>query len=244
MSPSVANFLFELANVSLLALGLAWVFFAPVRRALDAERARHEEAERETARLREEAASAAERARSAQGAAERELERRRAEILAAARAEAQRMVEDARRGEEASRSALARELEAARRAQTEAVIEDVARIVAESVRRLLVTLQGPALDVALVRAACEPLRVLPLTARRAAFVESARALPSDATRLLEEALGAAPEVRVVAELGAGVRITTPAGQIDASASSVVREAARAAHAALEASRPERGFDDG
>ena len=37
MSPDLATFLFELVNFALLAGGLGWLFFRPVRKALDAE---------------------------------------------------------------------------------------------------------------------------------------------------------------------------------------------------------------
>ena len=62
---------------------------------------------------------------------------------------------------------------------------------------------------------------------------------------MERALGTTFEQRVVSELGAGVRVTTAAGQIDATALSVARQAASAVSAeAIEAhaARP-GGADD-
>jgi hypothetical protein len=58
------------------------------------------------------------------------------------------------------------------------------------------------------------------------LVESARPLDPEARRLLEQALGIRFEERLVATLGAGVRVTTASGQIDASAARIAREGAR------------------
>ncbi|HUB06711.1 MAG TPA: hypothetical protein VMB50_06910, partial [Myxococcales bacterium] len=58
-----------------------------------------------------------------------------------------------------------------------------------------------------------------------------RPLEPETTRLVAAALGREPEVRVVADLGAGVRVTTPAGQVDATAAAIARQAARAVSAA-------------
>ncbi len=72
MSSALANFLFEAANFLLLAAALGWLLFKPVRRALDAERARHAREEDESKRLRAEAEVLAREARSAREAADRE----------------------------------------------------------------------------------------------------------------------------------------------------------------------------
>ena len=55
MAPWVANFLFEAVNFLLLAGALGWLFFRPVRTALDAERERRakEEAERKAQEAKE-----------------------------------------------------------------------------------------------------------------------------------------------------------------------------------------------
>jgi F-type H+-transporting ATPase subunit b len=226
VAPWLATFLFEAVNFLLLVGALGWLFFKPVRAALDAERDRRAKEEGEAAEQRAQAAALAKEARAVLEEGRRETERRRAEILAAAEQQAARIREEARQALEEQRRTFARELEASRQAQAGAVAETVGRIAAASVRHLLEALDGPSLDLALVRGACKEVRTLPEAARRAATVESARPLDSESRRLLEEALGAAFAERTVAELGAGIRITTAAGQVDASALALARRAAR------------------
>ena len=226
MAPWLATFLFEAVNVLLLAGVLGWFFFKPVRAGLEAERERHAKEETEAAEHRAQAEALAKEARAALEEGGRETERRRAEILAAAEQQAARAQEDASKTLDAERRALARELEASRQAQAAALAETVGRIGAASVRDLLQALDGPSLDLALVRGACQEVRTLPEAARRAATVESARPLDPEGRRLLQDALGAEFTERTVAELGAGVRVTTTAGQVDASALAIARRAAR------------------
>lgn len=230
MSPALANFVFEAVNFLLLAAALGWVLFTPVRRALDAEQERHASDERESQRLRAEAQSLAEEARTTWEAMAREVDERRKEILLAAQREASNLIEEVRKTQRNEREALERELTAKRDADAAALAETVGRLAAESVRRLLDTLSGPSLDSALVRAACAELEALPAEARESAVVESARALEAEARKALERALGCAFQERIVNELGAGVRVSTPAGQVDATAASVARRAARAVRA--------------
>jgi F0F1-type ATP synthase membrane subunit b/b' len=245
VSPSLANFLFEAANFLLLAAALGWLLFKPVRRALDAERERHDREAEEERRLRGEAEAMAREAALAREAASREAVRRREEILAAANREAAQLLEEARRARSAERRALERELELAREAQAAALAGDLGRIAGESVARLLERLEGPPLDAALVRAACEELRALPPSVRRSALVEVARPLDEQARGLLKAALGGDFQERRVGELGAGVRVITSAGQVDATAASIARLASRAVAAAAAGVAPEeKGGPDG
>ncbi|MHB8416545.1 MAG: hypothetical protein ACYDCL_00610 [Myxococcales bacterium] len=226
MSPTLANFIFEAANFLLLAAALGWVLFKPVRRALDAERARHAEEAAAGVRLRSEAEALAQQAHAAREAAELEVAERRREAAAAAQQEAARLLEEARKAQALERLAMEAERKSSQAEQADALAETVGRIAAEAVRGLLETLKGPPLDIALVRAACEELAGLPAAAREAALVESARPLGPEARELLARALGRAFDERVVGELGAGVRVTTPAGQVDATAAAIAQRAAR------------------
>lgn len=230
MSPALANFLFEAANFLLLTAALGWVLFRPVRRALDAERDRHAKQEEEAKRLRAEAATLANEARSARETAGHEIEQNRRDVLAAAQQQATALLEAARATERSERQAFEQELTARRDAEAARLAEVVGRVAAESVRRLLGSLEGPSLDAALVRAACAELEALPVEVRRSALVESARPLDAEARRLLLSVLGDGIRERVVGELGAGVRITTSAGEVDATAVSLARRAARAVSA--------------
>ncbi|HEX7785400.1 MAG TPA: hypothetical protein VF653_04195 [Methylomirabilota bacterium] len=227
MPPWVATFLFETVNVLLLAGALGWLFFKPVRAGLEAERERRAKEESEAAEHRAQAEALAKEARAALEEGSRETERRRAGILAAAEQQAVRAREEASKALDGQRRAFARELEASREAQAAALAETIGRIAAASVRDLLQALDGPALDLALVRGACQEVRALPEAARRGAILESARPLDPEARQLLQDALGAELTERTVTELGAGVRITTATGQVDASALAIASHAARA-----------------
>jgi len=227
MSPELTNFLFEAANVLTLAAVLGWLFFKPVRAQLDKERAARADAQ---ARLTE-AQAAAEQARaeaeSMRAAAEAEATRQRAEAVVAARQEARRIEEEAQaRQAEAARRAEA-DADARRRAELHALAEDVGRVAAGSVQSLLLALDGPELDLALVRAACRELRALGPLAQDHPVVEAAHPLGEEAQALLQGALGHPPEVRLSPALGAGVRVTTAQGQVDATAAAFAREAAQA-----------------
>ncbi len=226
MSPPVASFLFEVVNFVALVAALGWLFFRPVRAALEADRDRLAEERRAVAELREQAETLAREARAAREEREGETERRGAGILAAAEREAARIREEARQAVEAERRTVERELAAGRRAQASALADAIGRIAAASVHRLLESLDGPSLDLALVRGACEELRALPPAVREAAAVETARPLSPEARGALHDVLGTRFTERAVAELGAGVRVTTGAGQVDASALALARRAAR------------------
>jgi F-type H+-transporting ATPase subunit b len=226
VAPPVASFLFEVVNFVALVAALGWLFFRPVRAALESERARLAEAERTVAELRAQAETLTREVRAAREERESETERRCAGILAAAEREAARIREESRQGVEAERRTVEGEVAARRRAQASALAEAIGRIAAASVRRLLESLEGPSLDLALVRGACEELRALPPAVREAATVEVARPLGLEARGALRDVLGTTFTERAVAELGAGVRVTTGAGQVDASALALARRAAR------------------
>jgi F-type H+-transporting ATPase subunit b len=233
VSPALATFLFEAANFLLLVAALGWLLFRPIRGAIDAEHTRHAKAAQDLAAQRTEAEAAAKAARDARAHLERDVERQRTEARAAAEQEAARIREEARRTQAEARRTLEQELDAARGVQAAALADELGRITAASVRRLLEALDGPALDLALIRGACQEIQALPPTARAAALVETARPLDGEARQLLAAALGVSVEARTVAELGAGVRVTTPAGQVDASALALAR---RAAHDVTAATR--------
>jgi F0F1-type ATP synthase membrane subunit b/b' len=227
VSPALANFLFEAVNFLLLAAALGWILFKPVRGALEREQQRQATHDDEQARLREEAESLRDEARTVRANAEHEAAARRDELLAAATREADRIVAMARRDAANEKRALETELANRQAGEAAALTDTLARITADSVRRLLASLAGPDLDAALVRAACAEIEQLPSASRSGALVESARPLGTTSRESLEHVLGGAFEQRVVGELGAGVRITTTAGQIDATAASVARQAAAA-----------------
>ncbi len=226
MSPALADFLFETVNFLLLAAVLGYVFFRPVRRALDRERdARAREAEHGQ-RLMAEAEEARAAAQAERDALEAELDARRDAALA----DLQRETEDTRRRARAAdateRQAQAAALRADREAETQALADEVGRVAGASVGRLLADLPGPDLDDALLRRAVAELGALPEDGRRPARVDSARPLTPEARSALTEVLGEGFAEQVIDDLGAGVRVTTPAGQVDATAAAIARTAAR------------------
>jgi F-type H+-transporting ATPase subunit b len=242
VSPALANFLFEAVNFLLLAAVLGRILFKPVRRALDADRQRHAKEDEESKRLRAAAEKLAAEARAAREAADRETEEHRRQTLQAAQQEAAQLLAQARQEQAAERRALEQERTASRDAAAAALAETVGRIAAASVEQLLAALHGPPLDVALVRAACAEIEKLPSGARKSALVESAHPLDAEARGLLAAVLGEGFQERTVGELGAGVRVTTPAGQVDVTAVALARRAAQAVRAAAGASESAGGGD--
>jgi F0F1-type ATP synthase membrane subunit b/b' len=244
VTPSLANFLFEAVNFALLAAALGWILFKPVRQALARERERQSMSEQEQARLHSEAQALLEEARVSRAHADQESDKQRDEILAAARTEAARMLDDARRNQATERRTFEQELAARLAGEATALAGTVARIVGESIVELLASLEGPDLDAALTRAACAELKGLSDSDRTSILVESAHPLTPEVRSLLVGAIGPSFQERVVAELVAGVRVTTPAGQIDATALAISRQAAGAITAgAFEADRLRAGRVD-
>jgi len=99
----------------------------------------------------------------------------------------------------------------------------------EAVDRLLTTIHSPGLDQALVASACRQLDAGTASGGEV-LVESAAPLDEPARIALQNAAGIRGSTiafRVVPDLGAGVRVTTPAGLIDASSSGIAAFAERA-----------------
>lgn len=241
MSAGVANFLFEAFNFLLLAALLGYVLWKPVRRALEAEQTRHNQELAQTEQARREADAALLAAKQARATAIQSTQEQRDKLLAAARNEAAQIVAQAQEQQADLQQAAEQQAAQAQASQLDALAESLAQLTAASVRSLLAQLDGPELDTALVRGACQQLRDLPQEARAGALVESAHALPDAARSLLEQALGGPlppQHTRTLAELGAGVRVTTSQGQVDASALALARRAAQAVREAAQ----EQGHD--
>ena len=110
MSPTLTTFLFEAANFLVLAGVLGWLFFQPIRTALEDRKSQLLNQSREaTEKLAE-----AERLRAEQqdheAAFQRDLDRLRQEARAAAEREAETIRADARAASERERDRLQREL--------------------------------------------------------------------------------------------------------------------------------------
>ncbi len=223
MSPALTTFLFESANFIALAVLLGWFFFKPVRQALQKERERHAELERQAEETAAKARQLEQETTEAKRRLSKELDKQRAEHLAEERARLSQLQADAERRQVTLAAQAEKRLQAAERLRAKELATSVGQIAAQAVRDLLQRLNGPALDAALVRSACEHFSQGQF-ADGVALVEHARPLDDESRRLLSEALGHYRE-RQLPELGAGVRITTDAGQVDASALSLARHAA-------------------
>jgi len=232
VSVALADFLFEVANFLVLAGLLGWVLFKPVRSVLDRERERHDKVEAEIRERQAESDKLAQEAREIRAKVEGEMETQRAELMEAARGEAARIKEQARQEQLAQQKRFERELDSARRIEADTLAGTIGQIAAASLRGLLQTIDAPSLDLGLVRAACAEIENLPADKRSGAVIEAARLLDASSRQLLGDALGQAIQERVVEELGAGVRITTAGGQIDASAEAIARHAASAVAGAV------------
>jgi F0F1-type ATP synthase membrane subunit b/b' len=229
LSPNVATFLFEAANFALLAAVLGWAFFRPVQGAIEAHRAGLEAARRAAEEDRAEAALRLAEVEARQREVEASLEPLRAALRRDAESEATRLREAARRGAEDERAALRAELASLRRAHARALARDAAGAARLLVERLLAAVDGPELDLAMVRAFARKLSGQSLATAGTVLVETARPLSAEASETLALALGSAPgepRVRVVPSLIGGLRVTTDAGLIDASIAGMGEEAER------------------
>ncbi|HEX4996776.1 MAG TPA: hypothetical protein VFY29_01025 [Terriglobia bacterium] len=219
MSPTVSTFLLEAVNFLILAAALSWVLFKPVRRALEDRRAAENRRRAEAEARLQEAESARDAALEERRHLRSELDGMRSEALAASQKEAADIraaaVAAATREEENARRRVAR----LDQSELEQTAEAAAAAARELVRKLLTDIDGPDLEAALVRAACRELERLGGSGLLPVAVESAVPLPSDARAAIGKAAGAGEAVTFVVrpDLGAGLRIRTARGEIDASA---------------------------
>ncbi len=225
MSPTLTTFLFEAANFLVLAAALGWLFFKPVRQALADRRAKFEADTRQAAEKLAEAKDPAADRRDPRQPASRIERASCARELEAARRQSEQILADAR-------STAERELEVSRRqaarmsdTQRDTLAEASATAAAEAVGRLLEQIEGPDLQSALIQSACQQLGSLPPDALAPVKIESAQPLSPEQLAALKNALGPAADAadfRTVDGLGAGVRITTSSGLIDASVSGLAQ----------------------
>ncbi|MEZ5583355.1 MAG: hypothetical protein R3F37_11940 [Candidatus Competibacteraceae bacterium] len=232
MSPTWATFLFEAANFLVLAGVLGWLFFKPVRQALADQRAKFEA----DAVLAAEKLATAEQAQQEIEATrtnlQSELTALRTRELEAARRQAEQILAEARAAAEREREISHRQ--AARMADRlrDRLAEVSAIAAAETVGCLLKQIGGSGsnLHSALIESACQQLGSLPPNALLPVTVESAEPLSPEHLAALHSALGPAADAadfRTVDGLGAGVRISTGKGLIDASVSGLTQFARQA-----------------
>jgi F-type H+-transporting ATPase subunit b len=240
VSPRLATFLFELVNFLLLAAALGWLLFRPVRGMLQKRQAAEKQHAEEVAARRAEADRLRADWQQRHAALERELSDARAARMSAADQEAAAIVARAREAAERERDRTAAMLSHVERAQLEAIAQAVAEAARDAVARLLTAIDAPDLESSLVAAACRRLQALEGASVGDVIVESAAALAEPDRAAIAAALGtraASTAFRVVPSLGAGVRVTTARGLVDASAAGVAAEAERRLRADLVVDDP-------
>lgn len=237
MSASWVTFLFEAANFVLLAAVLGWLFFRPVRDALERRRSEFEAEQRAAAEAREQAERALQDARARRAELEGSLEELRERVRSEAETERERLLEEARARVQKERETLKAELVSLRRGQTQALARDAAFAAKEIVVRLFEEMGGTDLEQTLLRTACRELEKLRASGALApVIVESLQPLDDQAIAALAEASGlATTEVaqRVDPDLVAGLRVLTARGLVDASAAGLAAQAERVLVGRLE-----------
>jgi F-type H+-transporting ATPase subunit b len=241
MSSTLSTFLFELTNFLLLAGLLGWLLFKPVRTALqERQAAEKQQVDALAARTAE-----ADRLRTdlaqRHSAFEQEMASLRAEHMAAVDLEATAIRAGARDAATRERESMTRMLGHLEHAQAERLAAVVAATTRDAVERLLTSLGAPGLEAALLDSACRQVRALDGGSLGAALIESAQPLSADAETAVRTALdhrATDAEFRVVPKLGAGIRMTTAGGLVDASAAGIASQAERLLIEALTNESPE------
>jgi F-type H+-transporting ATPase subunit b len=240
VSPTLATFLFELVNFILLAGLLGWLLFKPVRAALQARQtADKKHADDLAARAAETERLHAEWARR-NASFETEITQTRARRLAAAEQEAAAIIARARDTADREREHAVKTLAHVEQAQLDRLADAIAAASRDAVARLLSALGSPGLESSFLRAACHRLEALEATPLGAVLVESARPLGDQERDTLTAAVGlraTSLTFRVVEDLGAGIRVITARGLIDASTAGVGAAAERRLKDALAAHGP-------
>lgn len=219
MSKTLTTFLFEAVNFLIVAGVLTWLLFRPVRAAI----AKRQET---LARERQEAADKlAEADRARQEIEQRlaqlddELREKRVTAQQDAKQEAEQIVADARAAAERERAALKRQLTYLEHARIERISKIVATAAGQAVGRLLQDVSGTDLDAALLKEACRRLQAFEGNSMAPVVVESARELSFEERDDLKSAVGPAgdtAEFRTSDGLHVGLRISTNRGLIDLS----------------------------
>jgi F-type H+-transporting ATPase subunit b len=244
VSATWVTFLFEAANFLLLAAVLGWLFFRPIRDALERRRSELEGEQRAAADARAEAERALQDARARRTELEDSLEELRGRVQREAENERERFIDAARAQAQRERETLKEELVSLRRAQARSLARDAAFAAREIVERLLEEMQGPDLEHSLLRAACRELEKLRASGPLAPVViESVRPLDEVALAALAEAAGVAAADaahRVDADLVAGLRVLTARGLVDASAAGLAAQAEQVLVSQLDRENSNRG----
>ena len=221
---------FESANFLLLTALLAWLFFRPVRTALERRRSQLESEQRAAADALQEAERERKQALAQRSEQEAVLDASRERLRREAESEKQALLETGRAQMKRERERLDQELGAARRAQTRALARDAAFAAHAIVLRLLAELKGPELEEMLLSSACRGLEQLRAGGNLAPIViESAVPLARATEGRIAAAAGIGPDnasARADPELIAGLRVLTARGLVDATVTGISAQTER------------------
>ncbi|MCA9142649.1 MAG: F0F1 ATP synthase subunit delta [Planctomycetaceae bacterium] len=225
MSPTLTTFLFEAVNFIVLTAVLGWLFFKPVRQALSERRAKFEAETQQAAQKLAEAERMQRDIDATRANLQAELNELRSRELESVRRQAEQILTEARIAAERQREISRRQAAQMSETQRDTLAEVAATAAAETVGRLFEQIGGPELQSALIESACQQLRSLPQRTIAPVKIESALPLSPEQLAALNDALGPAAsgaDFRTVDGLGAGVRIATGQGLIDASVSGLTQ----------------------
>lgn len=219
VSPSLTTFLFETANFVTFAALLAWLFFKPVRKAIETQRMTIQTQAEEAARKLSDAKRVRQEIEAQHQKLATELERLRAETHKTAKQESDALLATTRAQLERERAALRRDMLNLEKAQTAKLARALASAAYATLKRFFEQMEGPELEQLLLKAACRELHLLSNHALGPVTIESAAPLDIEAKQMIGGAMGTPKKTvdfRVVPELVAGLRIATRHGLIDAS----------------------------
>jgi len=241
-SPTWVTFAFEVANFLLLVALLGWIFFRPVRNALERRRAALEAEQKAAAETLEQAQHKLAEANTRRQELETELAKARERAHRAAKQESDRIIEEGRQQANRERQALEAELLALRHKEAHTAVMDAASSARDIVVGLLRCIDGQELEIALRNAACAQAAKLAAEGGLAqVIVESAQPLDAKALTDLSRAVGQPEQAivqRIVPELVAGLRILTSRGMVDVSATGIAAHTEQALIARIDAEEEE------
>jgi F0F1-type ATP synthase membrane subunit b/b' len=219
VSPTLTTFLFEAANFLVLAGALAWLFFRPVRDALERRRAEQQEQADDAAEKLAEAERMRSEIEQKRTSLEQQLEQQREQSQAAADRQAAQILHDARKTARRESQVAKRRLAHLERSQREHLARVIAETTGVTIDHLLRQIAHPDLDHVLTAVACREIRSFDGNSLAPVRVESAHPLDQADLDALLAALGAAgesAEFHVIEDLGMGLRVSTNRGLVDAS----------------------------
>jgi F-type H+-transporting ATPase subunit b len=236
VSASLTTFLFEAVNFLVLVGLLGWLFFNPVREALEKRKLELQNESNEAAQRLDDVEKVRAELQRRQASLQQDLDDMRQRAKAEAQTDAQQIRTEARSEADRQKQRLRAELATLQDSHFDELSDAVVSSAAEMVRVLLNRISGPELDHALLRVACDQLQSLGLQASETVTVESTRRLTDDECGMLSKTLGRpleTAEVRIAPELAGGIRVTTSQGLIDASLIGLASHAGQIIHQQLD-----------